>query len=70
MVFSVSAALSVLAGLASLLRGKRQAPLAGTARHGRGRATTPEDAEEAAEEGAAAVADPEDAPPPGRRRSP
>jgi MFS family permease len=66
-VFSVSAALSVLAGLASLLRGKRQAPLAAEA----ALATTEvpadteaaaEEAEEDAEEAAAAVADPEDAP--------
>jgi hypothetical protein len=62
-VFSVSAALSVLAGLASLLRGKRQDPLttegalATTAV-----LTDAEEAEEDAEEGAAAVTDPEDAP--------
>jgi MFS family permease len=62
-VFSVSAAISVLAGLASLLRGKHQvpveAPLAPAAQ-----------AEEDAEEAAAAVADPEDAPEAGRRGSP
>jgi MFS family permease len=65
-VFSVSAALSVLAGLASLLRGKRRAPLATEG----ALATTAvssdagaaEEAEEEAEEAAAAVADPEDAP--------
>jgi MFS family permease len=70
-VFSVSAALSVLAGLASLLRGKREAPLAAEAALATTAVTTSdEDAEEEAEEGAAAVADPEDAPPPGHRRSP
>jgi MFS family permease len=65
-VFSVSAALSVLAGLASLLRGKRQAadPDPAAALPG-----PDEAAEEAIEEAAAAVADPEDAPEPGRRRS-
>jgi MFS family permease len=59
-VFSVSAALSVLAGLASLLRGKRQAPLDPVA----ALATNADAAaaENDAEEGAAAVADPEDAP--------
>jgi hypothetical protein len=66
-VFSVSAALSVLAGLASLLRGKRKAPLTAEA----ALATTEvsadaeaaaQEAEEDAEEAAAAVADPEDAP--------
>ena len=57
-VFSVSAALSVLAGLASLLRGKHQVP----ADAGAPLATAAESAEEAAEEGAAAVTDPEDAP--------
>jgi MFS family permease len=60
-VFSVSAALSVLAGLASLLRGKRQGadsePAAAPALPGPGEAT-----EEAIEETTAAVADPEDAP--------
>jgi hypothetical protein len=58
--------LSVLAGLASLLRGKRRAPLATEG----ALATTAvssdagaaEEAEEEAEEAAAAVADPEDAP--------
>jgi MFS family permease len=57
-VFSVSAALSVLAGLASLLRGKHQVPTDEEAPL----ATAAESAEEVAEEGAAAVTDPEDAP--------
>src|ERR1700761_179045 len=62
-VFSVSAALSVLAGLASLLRGKRQAPLAAEgALATTAVLTDAEEAEEDAEEGAAAVTDPEDAP--------
>jgi MFS family permease len=64
-VFSVSAALSVLAGLASLLRGKHQVPAAADISLG----ATAETAEEAAEEAAAAVADPEDAPEIGRRGS-
>jgi MFS family permease len=63
-VFSVSAALSVLAGLASLLRGKHEIPSAAQVP-----ASTAEAAEEAAEEGAAAVADPEDAPELGRHSS-
>jgi MFS family permease len=63
-VFSVSAALSVLAGLASLLRGRPQAPLATTEV-----LTDAEEAEEEAEEAAADVADPEDAPQP-RHHSP
>jgi hypothetical protein len=61
-VFSVSAALSVLAGLASLLRGKHEVPSEVPV-------STAEAAEEAAEEGAAAVADPEDAPELGRHSS-
>jgi hypothetical protein len=66
-VFSVSAALSVLAGLASLLRGKRQVPLAAESSLATTEASTDaeaaaEEAEEDAEEAAAAVADPEDAP--------
>jgi MFS family permease len=60
-VFSVSAALSVLAGLASLLRGKRQAPLDPVAALATN-ADAAAEAENDAEEGAAAVADPEDAP--------
>jgi hypothetical protein len=75
-VFSVSAALSVLAGLASLLRGKRQAPLAAEGVLARaavmtsGEGAAGESEEGDAEEAAAAVADPEDVPPPGHRRSP
>ena len=75
-VFSVSAALSVLAGLASLLRGKRQAPLAAEGVLARaavmtsGEGAAGESEEGDAEEAAAAVTDPEDAPPPGHRRSP
>jgi MFS family permease len=65
-VFSVSAGLSVLAGLASLLRGKRQAPLDPVAALATN-ADAAEGAEIDAEEAAAAVADPEDAPE--RRRS-
>jgi EmrB/QacA subfamily drug resistance transporter len=64
-VFSASAALSVLAGLASLLRGKRQetSEPAGTLDSGAAAAVTPaEQAAADAEEGAAAVSDPEDAP--------
>jgi MFS family permease len=57
-VFSVSAALSVLAGLASLLRGKSRVTTAVEPQL----ATTAELAAEIAEEAAAAVADPEDAP--------
>ncbi len=75
-VFSVSAALSVLAGLASLLRGKREAPLAAQGVLAPAAVMTGdegaagESGEDEAEEAAAAVTDPEDAPPPGRRRSP
>jgi hypothetical protein len=65
-VFSVSAALSVLAGLASLLRGKHQVPTDEEAPL----ATAAESAEEVAEEGAAAVTDPEDAPEIRRHGSP
>jgi MFS family permease len=71
-VFSVSAFLSVLAGLASLLRGKREAPLvpeAALATSAQAAQQAVDDAEEAAEEGAAAVADPEDAPGPSHSRS-
>jgi MFS family permease len=64
-VFSVSAAISVLAGLASLLRGKHQVPVAQEAP-----LAPAAQAEEDAEEAAAAVADPEDAPEAGRRGSP
>jgi MFS family permease len=64
-VFSVSAAISVLAGLASLLRGKHQVPVAQEAP-----LAPAAQAEEDAEEAAAAVADPEDAPEARRRGSP
>jgi MFS family permease len=76
-VFSVSAALSVLAGLASLLRGKREvAGVTLTSAGGVGAATAEsaaeqaEQAEEDAEVAAADVADPEDAPETRRRESP
>jgi hypothetical protein len=67
-VFSVSAAISVLAGLASLLRGKHRVPVAEEPLL----ATTEEAAAAAgdAEEAAAAVADPEDASEARRRGSP
>jgi MFS family permease len=68
-VFSVSTALSVLAGLASLLRGKPQAPLAEDGLAASSVLTDEQEAEEEAEEAAADVADPEDAPQP-RHRSP
>jgi MFS family permease len=72
-VFSVSAALSVLAGLASLLRGKRQAadsePASVPVMTGN-EGVAGESEEDEAEEATAAVADPEDALPPGHRRSP
>jgi MFS family permease len=84
-VFSVSAALSLVAGLVSLLRGKHQDPLAteaaleeaaesataesATAQSATAEAAAEAEAEEAAEEGAAAVSDPEDAPEPRRRGS-
>jgi MFS family permease len=65
-VFSVSAALSLVAGLVSLLRGKHQDPLTTEAAL---EEAAEAEAEEAAEEGAAAVSDPEDAPEPRRRGS-
>ena len=68
-VFSVSTGLSVLAGLASLLRGKPQAPLAEDGLAASSVLTGEQEAEEEAEEAAADVADPEDAPPP-RHHSP
>jgi MFS family permease len=70
-VFSVSAALSVLAGLASLLRGKHQAPLAAEAALAETAVLNDaEEAEEEAEEGTAAITDPEDAPQRSHHRSP
>jgi MFS family permease len=68
-VFSVSAGISVLAGLASLLRGKHQDPVAQEAPLALAAGAAAGEAAEDAEEATAAIADPEDAPEARRRRS-
>jgi hypothetical protein len=65
----VSAGISVLAGLASLLRGKHQDPVAQEAPLALAAGAAAGEAAEDAEEATAAIADPEDAPEARRRRS-